>query len=261
MASDIFRCFLLQTAFTVGSIFLFGFLIGWCNRRFYANFGRYGRKVCILTGIVGTPVHEGAHALACLLFGHRIQEIRLFSINPEDGVLGYVRHSCNPRNFYHRIGNFFIGTAPVVVISLLFALIAYLLLPEMFLKAMQEVSEADFGKFGTALAGFWNGLSVIFSYADRPAWWGFLFLGILFCLHMSLSKADVKGALDGLFFLLLLYALTDIVLGLLGDGILFSFTRGFLSAAGFMTYFLLIALLLSVCAVAISWVFRALKRR
>ena len=78
---------------------------------------------------------------------------------------------------------------------------------------------------------------------------------------MSLSKADVKGALDGLFFLLLLYALTDIVLGLLGDGILFSFTRGFLSAAGFMTYFLLIALPLSVCAVAISWVFRALKRR
>lgn len=259
---DVLRCFLLQTVFSVGGIFVFGFLIGLCNRRFYANFGRYGRTVCILTGLVGTPVHEGAHALACLIFGHRIHEIRLFSINPDDGVLGYVRHSCNPKSFYQRLGNFFIGTAPVVVISLLWALISYLLLPDMFSEMWAEVRAADFsGVFFAALGCIARGFAALFSYADRPAWWILLLVGILFCLHMSLSKADVKGALGGLVFLLALYAAADVVLRLLGRDLLYSFTRGFLSAAGIMNYFLLVSLALSLVAVLVSFLFRALRRR
>lgn len=95
-------------------------------------------------GLIGTPVHEGAHALACLLFGHRIVEVRLFSLDPDDGVLGYVRHSYNPKSFYQRLGNFFIGTAPIVVISLLLAFVAYLVLPEMFFDVRDELFSADF---------------------------------------------------------------------------------------------------------------------
>lgn len=78
---------------------------------------------------------------------------------------------------------------------------------------------------------------------------------------MSLSKADVKGALGGLVFLLALYAAADVVLRLLGRDLLYSFTRGFLSAAGIMNYFLLVSLALSLVAVLVSFLFRALRRR
>ena len=43
MTVDILVCFLLQIAFTVGIIFLFGCLIALCNGRFYANFGDINR--------------------------------------------------------------------------------------------------------------------------------------------------------------------------------------------------------------------------
>lgn len=254
-------CFALQTIFSVGSIFLFGFLIGLCNRRFYANFGRGGRTVCILTGLIGTPVHEGAHALACLLFGHRISEVKLFDLDPSDGTLGYVRHSYNPKSFYQRLGNFFIGTAPVVVISLLMALIAYLVLPEMFFAVREELAGGSFSTLGGALAAFGRAFAAMFSFAARPRWWALLFAGLLFCLHMSLSRADVKGALGGLFFVLVLLAAANVVLRLLGRDLLFSFTRGFLGAAGILNYFLLLSLALSLLAVALSLPARLLRRR
>ena len=83
MALDIFISFLLQVAFTVGIIFLFGWLIALCNKVFYSNFGRYGHIVCYITGFIGTPIHELSHALFCLIFGHKILEIKLFQISDD----------------------------------------------------------------------------------------------------------------------------------------------------------------------------------
>ena len=111
MALDIFIAFLLQIAFTIGVIFLLGWLIALCNKVFYSNFGRFGNIVCYVTGFVGAPIHELSHALFCLIFFHRIREIKLFQIS-DDGTMGYVIHSYNRRNMYQRIGNFFIGVAP-----------------------------------------------------------------------------------------------------------------------------------------------------
>ena len=60
----------------------------------------------------GVMVHEIGHALFCVIFRHKIVEMKLFSPE-EDGTLGYVNHSYNPNSFYQRIGNFFIGTGPI----------------------------------------------------------------------------------------------------------------------------------------------------
>lgn len=129
MFREILRGFIFQSVGTIGVIFLFGWLIAQCNKRFYANFGRRARTVCYVTGFFGTPVHELSHALFCVLFGHKILEIKLFSLNSADGTLGYVNHIYNRKNFYQRIGNFFIGVAPILVISALLYLISCFLLP------------------------------------------------------------------------------------------------------------------------------------
>ena len=95
MILDILLGFLLQILFTIGLIVLVGFLIALCNKKFYSNLGGLGMTACYVTGCIGTPIHELSHALFCLIFGHKITEIKLFQINSDDGTLGYVKHSYN----------------------------------------------------------------------------------------------------------------------------------------------------------------------
>ena len=154
MALDIFIAFLLQIAFSIGVIFLLGWLIALCNKVFYSNFGRFGNIVCYITGFVGAPIHELSHALFCLIFFHRIREIKLFQIS-DDGTMGYVIHSYNRRNMYQRIGNFFIGVAPILVMSGLLFLLAWGLLPEFI---------SDIGGFITMICYFFINTVQSFSY-------------------------------------------------------------------------------------------------
>ena len=149
--------YLLQMAATLGVIFLFGKIIALCNGAFYRNFGRHGRAVCYATGFIGTPVHEASHALMCLLFGHRITEIKFFQLNSSDGTLGYVHHAYNPRNLYQKAGCFFIGVAPVLVGALILAGLLYLLLPDLFSGVSAEIAAVDFAEdVGASFGHIWQ---------------------------------------------------------------------------------------------------------
>ena len=78
------------------------------------------------TGWLGTPVHEMGHAIFCIPFGHTITEMKLFTPKSDDGSLGYVNHSYNPRNPWHQIGNFFIAFGPIILGSfIIFLLVKY----------------------------------------------------------------------------------------------------------------------------------------
>ena len=85
----------------VGIVYLVGFIISILNRAFYSLVGNT-RATVYATGFIGTPIHEISHALMCILFGHRIVEMKLFQIDSDDGTLGYVKHTSNPRNIYQQ---------------------------------------------------------------------------------------------------------------------------------------------------------------
>ncbi len=261
MFAQILTSFVLQTVFTVGIIFLFGFLIAFCNKRFYANFGAFGRLACYITGAIGTPVHECAHALFCVIFGHKVMEIKLFQINSADGTLGYVNHTYNPKNIYHKVGNFFIGVAPIIVISAILYLMAYLLLPEFLVELSAGIQVVDFvADFGGALLSILSSVPIFFLYAVTWQWWVFLIVGIFLALHMTLSKPDIKGALNGLIFVLLAFLIVDVVLGLVDGVLLQGFTSGVLSVASYLLCILVLSLIISVMALLISYCFRLPKK-
>ncbi len=260
MVAQIALSFVLQVVFTVGLIFLFGWLISLCNRRFYANFGKFGRAVCYITGIVGTPVHELSHAFFCVLFGHRITEMRLFRIS-DDGTLGYVNHSYDRKNLYQQTGNFFIGVAPIVVISALLYGLACWLLPDFIAAVNALASSADVESMEGLFAGMGDVFFTFFVSAAQWQWWVFLAVGLLLSLHMTLSGADIRNALTGLVILLFLLLLTDIVLGAVSAAGLQTFTGWFVSAGTCMLCFLSLALVVSLLGVGFSALFRFLFGR
>ena len=205
--------YFLQMLFTLGIIVMFGVTIAFCNSMIYRNLGRKSRTFCIATGFIGTPIHEVAHALACLIFCHKILEIKLFIPNSTDGTLGYVSHSYNKKNLYQRVGNFFIGIAPIIVGAGVLALLLYLLLPEMFSDVTREIRSIDFlDNIGESFKGICETFVVLFSYIGSWQWWLFLFLGSFIALHMTLSKADIEGAISGLLLFFAIIFVLDMIL-------------------------------------------------
>ncbi len=262
MNGEFLSAFLTQVIFTIGVIVVFGMIVAFCNKLFYKNMGSFGKAACYITGFIGTPVHECAHALMCLIFGHKITEIKLFQINSDDGTLGYVCHSYNKKNLYQNIGNFFIGVAPIIVISAVLYLLSSWLVPGM----MQEIlfhtqnlgSKASIGDTFKAV-----GLSVgaFFSYAGDWHWWVFLLIGMFLVLHMTLSGADIKGAWGGALFLLLLLLVVDFVFELVSVSILHSFTGWCLSVGGYLCSIFALSLIVCVLALVLSYVFKLVFKR
>ena len=136
----------------------------------------------------GVALHELSHALFCIIFRHRVDKIVFFSVGA-DGTLGYVNHSYNPKSMYQRIGNFFIGTAPVWGGFAAIYLLSALLLPAGAHMDARNVESAMSTFFdGLASADFWLG------------WrgWVWLYLVVVIAANITLSKPDIEGALDGL---------------------------------------------------------------
>ena len=73
---------------------------------------------------------------------------------------------------------------------------------------------------------------------------------------MTLSKADIKGALSGLLFVILAFLIVNVILGLIGGNVLHSFTIGVLSFASYLLCILVLSLVISVIALLISYCFR-----
>jgi len=263
----IFNNFLNQMVFTVGAIFVFGFLIALCRRLFVRIVGYGGTTVLLFTGIIGTPIHELSHALMCIIFGHRIDEIKLFDPYAQDGTLGYVNHSYNSRNIYHQIGNFFIGVAPIICGSGVILLLLYFLMESTFNSVISLISGAALIKSGEFnLSEFLELIKGIAGEIFKPEnmgstyFWIFIVVSVMIASHMELSGADIKGGIGGLFMLALLILAADAVLAFVNKSALLAFTKSILTFSAMMTSFLAISLVFCIALLVVAIIIRIISK-
>jgi hypothetical protein len=167
-----------------------------------------GRAYYLLFGWLGTAVHEVGHAVFCLLFAHRITDVKLFDFAPRDGSLGYVRHSYDRSSLYQRAGNFFIGIGPIIFGTLVVIAAARWLLGAEVLARMRPAAwDGGLARSPTAwvvlagqvAAGAGEALGALLVPSRLADWraWAFLYVAFTVGSSISLSIDDLKGAFSG----------------------------------------------------------------
>ena len=204
---------------TLGTLIACGFAVRLCSKLFAYFSGSGSGTVFDVTAVIGTPIHELGHAVMCPLFGHKIGRVKLWSPRAENGVYGYVEHSYNRRNLWARLGNLFIGFGPIFSGLGVVVLMLWLCFPTQW---SEYLNSSRVLLSGTPTAG--QIVEAIFSLLRAipraiAADWVRGLLGLLVILpvslHITLSWADVKGALSAFpIYLVLLFAValvTDLV--------------------------------------------------
>lgn len=193
-----------------GVILFFGFILFFLARLTRKTFVKtVGVKFdMFFTGWIGTPIHELGHAVFCLIFLHKIEEIKLFKPDAKSGTLGYVNHTYNKKNLYHKVGNFFIGIGPLLFGSFVLVLVLYFLMPENKILPMIFNSES-IPLNGLSTVKTWifsvgeitkQILLMLFTKQLLGSWqfWIFFYISVCIASHMELSPSDLKGAVAGL---------------------------------------------------------------
>ena len=180
----------------------------------------------------GVMIHEIGHAVFCLIFRHKILEMKLFSPE-EDGSLGYVNHSYNPNSFYQRIGNFFIGTGPIWFGVAVLCLISWLLL-------QNEMQISDFFSLN-----FWR----------RWQSYIWLYLALTISSHITLSPPDLAGSVDGGIAIMATALMGFLLLGWCGDweNEIIEFLKNvFLSSLSIFSFIIILLFIFSVICKVLS---------
>lgn len=265
MVDVIIANILAQLIYFIGVVFVVGFIISLLNRLFY-KIVKHNRIVCYATGFIGTPVHELSHALLCLIFFHKITEIKLFQIDSVSGVLGYVNHSYNKKNIYQQIGNYFIGIAPILCGTAIIYFATKFLLPNSYseikdylndLAALQNngLSWKWFIYTFAALGGMLQ--AILAGITTGYLWW--IYILILFCiaLHMNLSGADIKGSCAGLPFVVIILVAANFMIGFFFNPVYTGFVSVLNVAGSYMTGTLLLSLIFSAICIMVGAIIRS----
>lgn len=189
----------------------------------------FGMNGLVITGLIGTVVHEFSHMLFCLIFRHEIVEFSLFRPYKSrfDGVMGYVNHSCDRSSPYQMVGNFFIGIAPIIVGTGCMILFMCILLPEEFKATYQTFNQnmaymSNINSIGDSLNIYINIVIAIihnlnpFIGHSWPRYIVFIYIMYSITSHMDLSKEDIINSRAGLLVFIILTYLINLIFIVLG---------------------------------------------
>jgi len=202
----------------------------------------------LITGWLGTPVHELGHAVFCPLFGHKIKKLRLWAPFSKDGSAGSVEHAWNRKSVYQNVGNLFIAAGPILLGSALILAGFYLLVPGKgaALAAVRSCSPSLWGPLSRpdCLPAFFNLLFYPGSLAS-PMFWAFLYGSFCIASHMGLSFPDIKGCLWGAAVLAATLLLVNVIAYLSGLSLWHTYILRFAASVREMGGVLVFAALLS----------------
>lgn len=255
---------LIQVGIFVLSIYVVGFGISIINKVFYKMAGT-SKAVIYGTGIIGTPIHELSHALFCVIFLHKITEMKLFQINSEDGTLGYVNHSYNKRNIYHIIGNFFIGVAPILIGTTILTLLLKLMVPSVFDGIIDHINNfvnmcGDSFEFKEFFKMIGNIFVTFFKGANSWLWWIYFLICFFIALHMNLSKADLKGTLIAIPFIIIIFAIINFALYYISKNAYDGYITGMWIGGMYLLSILLLSLLYSLISLAFAFIILLIRK-
>ena len=159
-----------------------------------------GWKGFMFFSFIGTPIHELAHLITALIFGHEIVDFVLFSPvrAKQTGELGHVNHSYNKKSLYQKAGNFFIGVAPMIVGVITIILLLKFMFPEYTNSIIPQSTGAINLTFILEIPkNMFINIGKLMVFNDYRLYL-LLFLSINIVLHMSISMADLKNSVIGI---------------------------------------------------------------
>jgi len=178
---------------------IFALIIHWFEKVIFVRLAeRFGWKVVLWTGWLGTPIHELSHALMCKVFNHRIDEMALFEPDLQTGRLGYVKHSFRRGNWFEELGNFFIGIAPLAGGSLALAALLWVFFPDAVSAAVTAPGEGTTeGALANVAETTFAILAEILTLQNIASlrFWVFIYLVLCVGGHMAPSRSDYQGAI------------------------------------------------------------------
>ncbi len=157
---------------------------GFLRVKMSESFGQHAFNLIFAPGIM---IHEISHALAAFIFLHQIEDIKLFDWKAKDGSHGHV--VSRPRSLpwifkiWIKMGELFIGIAPLVIGPLICAAIFYWWIPggKAFAHNPRFI---NFPSFSWGLIAWYYLVIAVFS-------------------QMELSDADLKGTWKGYLWIVL----------------------------------------------------------
>ena len=210
-------CFLAIVWYTLGVLVLCGLAVEGCYRLCFRLVGRrQGRALWFATSVLGTPVHELGHAIMCLLFGHRIEKIRLF---PNRRGVALVQHTYNRKNPWATMGNLFIGMGPILTGLAVMLAVLSLVYPASW-QAFHAAEGGGVRAIEALFDGIWQLFRGLLLEETRPVWVRIVAVIALLsvAMHVRLSTADLRGMQRGLPMYLILCALVSAAVAALGQG-------------------------------------------
>jgi len=200
-----------------GIFFVLGFMLTklqrWTNNKYSQSVGWKG---ILFTAWFGTPIHEIGHVIFAKLFRHQITHISLFEPNPNTGGLGHVEHRFQTYSLYQRVGNFFIGAAPMIFGSAVLVAMLYYFVPNAK-EIFSHITQTEY-TLKTIFSSFSQALYTLFSFTNLKEGIFYVFLYFSFCVasHIAPSSQDLKNMWGGFTWMIVLLILVNAIPVLVG---------------------------------------------